>query len=587
MSRLMLNVLLLLATAVCLGLAWHFSRDVTQPNYELALEAQMARSPAYDSFAPNGNFPDGMTLRTPPAGTIPRGGLRPHYATTPAEAASIVVSALGQGAALPNPWQVAWLAETTIAARAGQELRNPLPPTSPQVRERGALVFATYCRVCHGPTGLGDGPVTRRGVPTPLSMLTGKAVEMKDGEMFRVLTYGQGNMGAYAGQLSPSDRWCVIDHIRRLQKKRAVPPAVLLADTVKLFQTNCAACHGLDGSGSLMRAKYPKIPDFTSRAWQVSQTDLEIISRIDYGDLPEMPTFRYLLAREQILALAAYVRTFAGTKAQPGAPAAPGKVTGNLSPVQIYRANCLACHNLDGRGAIVRLAMPDIPDFTSPQWQASKKDAELVPAILNGGKFMPAMKERGLGPADAEKMVRFVRAFEGGKQVVPLESLEVPKAPVPFPPGIGIVPKGPPGKPPLPGPSVSEEEGRRVRAGAVLFREYCIICHGPDGTGSAMRAQLPPIPDFTGATWQSEHSDPQLLISILDGKGNLMPANRGRVTEAQARDLVAYIRAFGPPGARAASLAPSEFQKRFDALQQQWDALEKQLQPLAPPPGKP
>ena len=38
---------------------------------------------------------------------------------------------------------------------------------------------------------------------------------------------------------------------------------------------------------------------------------------------------------------------------------------------------------------------------------------------------------------------------------------------------------------------------------------------------------------------------------------------------------------------RAGQLAPSEFQKRFDTLQQQWDALEKQLQALSPPPRKP
>jgi mono/diheme cytochrome c family protein len=119
------------------------------------------------------------------------------------------------------------------------------------------------------------------------------------------------------------------------------------------------------------------------------------------------------------------------------------------------------------------------------------------------------------------------------------------------------------------------------------FREYCIVCHAPDGTGSGVRAQLPPIPDFTKGAWQSEHSDPQLLISILDGKGTLMPANRGRITEGQARDLVSYIRAFGPPEVRAGQLEPSEFQKRFDALQQQWETLEKQMRELPTSPTKP
>jgi mono/diheme cytochrome c family protein len=546
-----LNLALLAAIVVCLVGTWLLPSDESRPNYDLLLEAQMARSPAYDTFAPNANFADGLTLRTPPPGTIPRGETPLHYEATPLD-----------------------------AARAGRELSNPLPANHPGVQQRGAELFRTYCQICHGTSGQGDGPLTRHGLPTPLSMLTGKAVQMKDGEMFHLLTYGQGNMPSHAVQLPPGDRWCVIHYIRQLQTKRTVPSAVRLADTVKLFQSNCAACHGPDGSGALMRAKYPSIPDFTSRAWQVSQTDLEIINRIEFGDMPQMPTFRYVLTRDQILALAAYIRIFAGT---PTTSAPPAPVTANMAPVQIFRNYCLACHNVDGRGAIVRAAMSDIPDFTSGQWHASKRDAELSQAILSGGKFMPPMKDK-LSPADAEKMVRFIRGFEGGKQVVFVEAGALPAQPVPVPPGTG--PKeGPAAPPPIAGAPESDEVGRRVRAGAVIFRQYCLVCHGPDGTGSVMRAQLPPIPDFTRGSWQSDRSDPQLLVSILEGKGTLMPANRERITEAQARDLVAYVRAFGPPEVRA--LEASEFKRRFDELQQQWEALEKQLRPSGPPAGKP
>ena len=334
MSPQKVNLLLLLTMSVCLGAAWLFERKDSEPNAELLLEAQMSRSPAFDSFAPNPNFSDGMTLRTPPLGTIARGEMPLHYGTTPTE-----------------------------AVRAGQELHNPLAVTSPAVQERGAFVYATYCQVCHGATGLGDGPVTRRGVPPPLSMLTGKAMQMNDGEMFHVITYGQGNMSAHAVQLSPNDRWAVVAYVRQMQKQLSVPPSVRLTETVKLFQSNCAACHGGDGTGAIMRAKLPKIPDFTSQAWQVSQTDVEIINRIDFGDMPNMPTFRYLLSRNQILALAAYVRLFASTARGPSTTPPPGPVAANLPPEKIFRDYCLACHNIDGRGGIVRPAMPDIPDF--------------------------------------------------------------------------------------------------------------------------------------------------------------------------------------------------------------------------------
>jgi mono/diheme cytochrome c family protein len=95
-----------------------------------------------------------------------------------------------------------------------------------------------------------------------------------------------------------------------------------------------------------------------------------------------------------------------------------------------------------------------------------------------------------------------------------------------------------------------------------------------------MRASMPPIPNFTDSAWQTEKSDSQLLVSILEGRGTLMPANNGRITRDQARDLVAYVRAFGPrvavsPGA---ALTESDFDRAFRQLQRQYDELEKELQ---------
>ncbi len=120
----------------------------------------------------------------------------------------------------------------------------------------------------------------------------------------------------------------------------------------------------------------------------------------------------------------------------------------------------------------------------------------------------------------------------------------------------------------------------RIRIGANIFQQYCIVCHGPDGTGSIMRPRMPPIPDFTSAAFQNSHSDARIQISILDGKGTLMPANRGRVTDEQAADLMVYIRAFGPKTFTAARAQPSdtEFDKEFRQLENQWNALETQLQ---------
>src|SRR5262249_60723587 len=102
---------------------------------------------------------------------------------------------------------------------AGKALTNPLDAGSARWRERGDFVFRNYCAVCHGAGGTGDGPVTTRGVPPPPSLLADKARQLKDGQLFHVLTYGQGNMASYAGQLSRTDRWSAILHVRALQRQ--------------------------------------------------------------------------------------------------------------------------------------------------------------------------------------------------------------------------------------------------------------------------------------------------------------------------------------------------------------------------------
>ena len=579
---------LVLGIILCLTPIFLLRRDPSEPNLEVVMERQMARTPAFGAYSPNPNFPDNLTLRQPVPGTIAQGVKPFNYGPTPVE-----------------------------AARAGKELKNPLSHGNPEARKRGALLYANYCQFCHGEGGLGDGPVSRRGFPPPLNFSGSKVKEMPDGEMFHIITLGKGNMPAHALQLSELDRWAAILHVRVLQKRFTGTPNVRLADTIKLFKTNCAACHAEDGTGSLVRVRLPNLPNFTSLAWQLSQTNLEIINRIEYGDEPLMPSFRYQLPRDQILALAIYIRSFAIPKEGNGSiTKEPLTKPADMKPVQIFRAYCLACHNVDGKGAIVRPGMPDIPDFTNAAWHASKKDEELSKAILSGGKFMPPMKDK-LAPADADRMAKFVREFKDGKLIVALESTEVPEVPVPVPefvdnPLLVASTVGLLGSPQGDGPlrtvfalfpdrpllvaqgkekkfdmdKTSPETANRLRRAAVLFRSYCIACHGPDGTGvAAMRQSLDKLPDFTKPKFQEQHSDPQLRISILDGKGTQMPANRGRITETQARDLADYIRTLGPEG--SVKYGPrTPFQEEFDRLQRQWEALERQLRGLKKQPGK-
>jgi mono/diheme cytochrome c family protein len=103
------------------------------------------------------------------------------------------------------------------ALLAGQQLENPFAAADAGAVARGAIVYGNFCAVCHGGAGHGDGPVTRKGVPPPPSLLLQHALEMADGQMFHVITAGQANMASYASQIDRADRWRAILHVRRLQ----------------------------------------------------------------------------------------------------------------------------------------------------------------------------------------------------------------------------------------------------------------------------------------------------------------------------------------------------------------------------------
>ena len=79
-----------------------------------------------------------------------------------------------------------------------------------------------------------------------------------------------------------------------------------------------------------------------------------------------------------------------------------------------------------------------------------------------------------------------------------------------------------------------------------VYTKYCLACHAADGKGTEMRKAMPTIPDFTNRKWQDGLTDVQIKISVLEGKGTLMPAFRDKVSDDENRDLAGYVREFAP-----------------------------------------
>ncbi len=186
MKKILLIFLIVIALIWIVGLFFRQQPDMRS----LVYFPDMYDSPAYATQSVNPVLPDGKTQQQPVRGTIQRGRLPLHY-----------------GAGEPE------------AVRAGQELSMPFDSVTSQHNKRGQQVYTVFCAPCHGIGGRGDGPVSRRGYPPPPSLFLQNAMEMPDGQMFHILTYGQKNMPGYAAQVSRADRWKTVVYIRRLQEQ--------------------------------------------------------------------------------------------------------------------------------------------------------------------------------------------------------------------------------------------------------------------------------------------------------------------------------------------------------------------------------
>ena len=115
----------------------------------------------------------------PPAGSVPAGGTLPS-AKTRADAA---------------------------------KLKNPEIPTPVSI-EHGKEKYETYCFVCHGSDGKGDGPVGKKFVRP--ADLTGAYIQNKpDGDIYYTIEHGgMFIMPGYGDSVVPKDRWKIINYIK-------------------------------------------------------------------------------------------------------------------------------------------------------------------------------------------------------------------------------------------------------------------------------------------------------------------------------------------------------------------------------------
>lgn len=154
----------------------------------------------YRQIRPNTINPQGLNMRLPARGTV----ARPNYRTT-----------FGEGTTAKTDLMIYNIPGDSISI-SERVLTNPIPETEKSLAE-GKVLFTRYCSHCHGEAGKGDGPVAKmyKGVPNYSS---DALKTLNDGHIFHVITYGKGRMWPHGSQITPDDRWKIVQYVHKLQQ---------------------------------------------------------------------------------------------------------------------------------------------------------------------------------------------------------------------------------------------------------------------------------------------------------------------------------------------------------------------------------
>lgn len=204
--------------------------------------------------------------------------------------------------------------------------------------QRGRIVYAQNCMVCHGERG--------QGAPTNTSLIPARdfttpqaRAELTRDRMLSAVNNGRPNtaMAAFANRLPATDIEAVVDYIRaglmlpatggisgtnahagrdgqRTAEGMDLPfPNGLTGNPVKgekMYMANCATCHGNKGDGKGPRAYFinPKPRNFIDKNFRLAFNRPAIYTAVHDGRLgAEMPAWSKVLSEQEMTDVSEFV----------------------------------------------------------------------------------------------------------------------------------------------------------------------------------------------------------------------------------------------------------------------------------------
>ena len=157
---------------------------------------------------------------------------------------------------------------------------------------------------------------------------------------------------------------------------------------------------------------------------------------------------------------------------------------------RLFMNNCAQCHGSDARGS------KGFPNLTDRDWLHGGSPEKINETLVNGRNgLMPPMAAAVGSPEDVRNLAHFVLSL-----------------------------------------SNSPHDSLRASLGKSKFGA-CAACHGGDGKGN----QALGAPNLTDDIWLHGWGENAIVSMITNGKVNQMPAQAGKLTDAQLHVLASYV----------------------------------------------
>jgi len=157
---------------------------------------------------------------------------------------------------------------------------------------------------------------------------------------------------------------------------------------------------------------------------------------------------------------------------------------------RLFMNNCAQCHGSDARGS------KGFPNLTDKDWLHGGSHDKIKETLVQGriGQ-MPPMAAAVGSPEDVRNVANYVLSL-----------------------------------------SNSPHDSLRASLGKAKFGA-CAACHGPDGKGN----QALGAPNLTDDIWLHGWGENAIVAMVNNGKVNQMPAQAGKLTDAQLHVLASYV----------------------------------------------